>query len=171
MEAILELRADCENCCGLCCVAPAFAASSDFAINKPAGKACPKLTGDFRCSIHERLRPEGFQGCIAYECFGAGQKVTQITFGGRDWRSSPKISSQMFDVFGVMQQLHSMLHYLQEALKMEPARALSGEVEAKFEQLRLLSEGTPDQLERLDLSEHRRQVDHLLLAVGKLVRS
>ena len=36
-----RLRADCARCAGLCCVAPAFAASADFAIDKPAGHACP----------------------------------------------------------------------------------------------------------------------------------
>lgn len=62
----LELKPDCERCCGLCCIAPAFTASSDFAVSKPAGKPCFKLTTDFRCSIHERLRPEGFPGLFAY---------------------------------------------------------------------------------------------------------
>ncbi|HEY6597232.1 MAG TPA: pentapeptide repeat-containing protein, partial [Asanoa sp.] len=36
-----ELRADCTRCVGLCCVAPAFSASADFAIDKPAGRPCP----------------------------------------------------------------------------------------------------------------------------------
>jgi hypothetical protein len=31
---------------------PAFAKSSDFAIDKPAGRACPNLQDDFRCGIH-----------------------------------------------------------------------------------------------------------------------
>jgi hypothetical protein len=34
-----ELRADCERCFALCCVAPAFAVSPDFGLNKPAGRA------------------------------------------------------------------------------------------------------------------------------------
>ena len=49
-----ELRADCTRCFGLCCVAPAFAASADFAIDKPAGRPCPNLGTDFRCGIHAR---------------------------------------------------------------------------------------------------------------------
>ncbi len=36
-----DLRADCGRCAGLCCVAPAFTASADFAIDKPAGQPCP----------------------------------------------------------------------------------------------------------------------------------
>jgi len=104
----LELRPDCEACCGLCCVAPTFVASRDFAIDKDAGKPCPNLTAEFRCGIHDRLRAEGFPGCVAYDCFGAGQKVTQVTFGGGDWRQSPQIAAQMFEVFGVMRQLHAL---------------------------------------------------------------
>ena len=166
-----ELKPDCARCCGLCCVAPAFAASSDFAINKPPGKPCPKLTRDFRCSIHERLRPEGFPGCVAYDCFGAGQKVTQLTFKGKDWRSSPKIAGEMFEVFEVMQQLHSMLTYLDQALHLDPAQALFDELHAKYHQIRKLSEGTPQSLAAIDVPHHRRHVDDLLLRVSELVRA
>ena len=92
----LSLRADCERCFGLCCVAPAFSASADFAIDKDAGQACPHLQSDFRCGIHAHLRQRGFPGCTAYDCFGAGQKVAQVTFAGRDWREAPATAQQMF---------------------------------------------------------------------------
>jgi hypothetical protein len=52
------LRADCEQCFGLCCVVPAFAASADFAIDKDAGQPCPHLSEDFRCGIHAQLRQQ-----------------------------------------------------------------------------------------------------------------
>ena len=55
-DARAGLRADCSRCTGLCCVAPAFAASADFALDKPAGRACPHLQGDSRCGIHADLR-------------------------------------------------------------------------------------------------------------------
>lgn len=165
-----ELKPDCEKCCGLCCVAPAFAVSSDFAINKPPGKPCPKLTSDFRCSIHEQLRPEGFPGCIAYDCFGAGQKVTQLTFEGKTWRNSPEIAEQMFEVFGVMQQLHSMLRYLAEAMELEAARPLSADLQRKFDEIQGLNEGRPESLSVVDLPARRREVDDLLLRASELVR-
>jgi hypothetical protein len=170
-EQDVELKPDCERCCGLCCVAPAFAKSSDFAINKPPGKPCPKLLGDFRCSIHPVLRAEGFPGCVAYDCFGAGQKVTQLTFKGKTWRGSPEITGQMFEVFGVMQQLHAMLRYLSEALKLEPARQLRPELGRKFQEIKALTEGSPESLQSLNLREHRRQVDDLLLRASELVRA
>jgi uncharacterized protein YjbI with pentapeptide repeats len=117
------LRADCERCFGLCCVAPAFSASADFAIDKPAGHPCPHLQADFRCGIHTGLRERGFRGCAVYDCFGAGQQVSQVTFGGRDWRQDPLAATQMYAVFPVMRQLHELLWHLAAALALPPARA------------------------------------------------
>ncbi|MBW8766297.1 MAG: pentapeptide repeat-containing protein, partial [Geodermatophilales bacterium] len=110
-----HLRADCSRCAGLCCVAPAFAASADFAIDKPAGRACPHLQDDFRCGIHAQLRERGFPGCTVFDCFGAGQQLTQVTFGGRSWREAPELAASQFAVFPVLRQLHEMLWYLTEA--------------------------------------------------------
>lgn len=89
-DPLLELRADCGQCFGLCCVALPFARSADFAIDKGAGEPCPNLESDFRCGIHTRLRRTGFTGCTVYDCFGAGQRVSQVTFGGVDWRSGSR---------------------------------------------------------------------------------
>ena len=85
-----ELQADCAQCFGLCCVALPFAASADFAIDKAAGSPCRNLRTDYRCGIHTELRQRGFNGCTVYDCFGAGQKVSQVTFGGADWRSGSR---------------------------------------------------------------------------------
>ena len=165
------LKPDCERCCGLCCVAPAFAVSPDFAINKGPGEPCPNLTREFRCGIHDHLRVEGFQGCVAYDCFGAGQKVTQVTFNGQDWRQSPRIAGQMFEVFGDMRQLHALLVYLSEALTLRPARPLYGELRLKRDELEGYSRDSPDALMRLDVAMHKREVNNLLLRVSDLVRA
>src|SRR3954465_15143997 len=119
-----HLRADCSRCAGLCCVAPAFAASADFAIDKPAGRACPNLQDDFRCGIHAQLRERGFPGCTVFDCFGAGQQLTQTTFGGQSWREAPEPAASQFAVFPVMRQLHEMLWYLTEAEVLTEAEIL-----------------------------------------------
>ncbi|WP_313885590.1 hypothetical protein [Fodinicola feengrottensis] len=118
-----ELRADCASCFGLCCVALTFAKSADFGIDKRAGEPCPNLADDFRCGIHQDLRPRGFAGCTVYDCFGAGQKISQETFGGKDWRQAPETAGHMFALLPVMRQLHELLWYLAEARELEPARA------------------------------------------------
>lgn len=111
-DARRHLRADCSRCAGLCCVAPAFAVSADFAIDKPAGRPCPNLGASFDCRIHDGLRERGFPGCAVFDCFGAGQQVVQVTFGGKDWRSEPATAPSMFRVFTAMRQLHELLWYL-----------------------------------------------------------
>lgn len=151
----LSLRADCARCFALCCVAPAFSASADFAIDKAAGQACPHLRSDFRCGIHQHLRQEGFPGCTVYDCFGAGQKVAQVTFGGQDWRQAPHTAKQMFEVFTVMRQLHELLWYLTEALTLQPARPLHGELSLAFDETERLTHHGPDALMELDVAAHQ----------------
>jgi uncharacterized protein YjbI with pentapeptide repeats len=167
----LSLRADCERCFGLCCAAPAFSASADFAIDKDAGKPCPNLQSDFRCAIHHRLRQQGFPGCAVYDCFGAGQKVAQVTFGGQDWRRTPQIAAQMFEVFMIMRQLHELLWYLTEALTPPPARPLHGALRLALDETERLTLGSPDELVELDVGAHRRDVNALLLRTSELVRA
>jgi uncharacterized protein YjbI with pentapeptide repeats len=166
-----SLRADCEHCVGLCCVAPAFSASADFAIDKDAGQACPHLRPDFRCSVHARLRPLGFPGCAVYDCFGAGQKVSQVTFAGQDWRQAPRIAQQMFKVFTIMRQLHELLWYLAEALTLEPARPLHEELGRALDETERLTRARPEALMELDVAAHRDDVNALLVRTSALARA
>ncbi|MFR0355478.1 pentapeptide repeat-containing protein [Streptomyces sediminimaris] len=167
-----DLRGDCARCFGLCCVALPFAASADFAIDKRAGQACPNLREDHRCGIHTRLRDEGFSGCTVYDCFGAGQKVSQVTFGGQDWRAGPaERARRMFEVFPVVRQLHELLWYLNEALTLPAARPLGDELRRVLTATEELTRRTPEQLAALDVAAHRQEVGHLLLKVSESVRA
>ena len=167
----LSLRADCESCFALCCVAPAFSASADFAISKPAGQACPNLRQDFRCGIHTQLRQRGFRGCTVYDCFGAGQKVAQVTFGGHDWHEAPDTAAQMFDVFPVMRDLHELLWYVSEALTFPAAGPLLADLAQALDDTERLTHQSPAVLIELDVATHRRDVSDLLLAASELVRA
>ncbi|AGZ45909.1 pentapeptide repeat-containing protein [Actinoplanes friuliensis] len=168
---MLELSADCGRCAGLCCVAPAFAKSSDFAINKPAGRACPNLADDFRCGIHERLPERGFPGCVVFDCFGAGQQITQQTFGGRDWRSTPGIAGQMFALLPIVRQLHELIWYVTRALELPAARRLQPKLQSALDETTALVGGTPDELLALDLDLHRRKINPLLQKASELARA
>ncbi|MGB9282363.1 MAG: pentapeptide repeat-containing protein [Pseudonocardiaceae bacterium] len=166
-----SLRADCTRCFALCCVAPTFSASADFAINKDAGQPCPHLQPDFRCGIHTRLRQQGFPGCTVYDCFGAGQQVSQVTFGGQDWRRAPRTAQQMFQVFPIMWQLHELLWYLTEALTLQPARPIHGELSRAVKKIERMTHHGPDFLMALDVAAYRRDANALLLRTSKLVRA
>lgn len=166
-----SLLADCENCFGLCCVALPFAATADFAMDKDAGQPCPNLQADFRCGIHNDLRQRGFRGCTVYDCFGAGQKVSQITFGGRDWRQAPETAKPMFEAFPVMRQLHEMLWYLTEALTLQTARSIHGAIRLAINETERLTRLSPEALMELDVAAHRAEVGALLLQASELVRA
>ncbi|RAY11434.1 pentapeptide repeat-containing protein [Actinomadura craniellae] len=167
----LDLRPDCGSCFGLCCVALPFTASADFAIDKDAGHPCPNLDAHFRCGIHAGLRERGFPGCTVYDCFGAGQRVSQVTFGGRDWRSDPRTARRMFGVFPVMRQLHELLWYLTEALSLPPARPVHAELRRVLETTERLARGGPEELVEPVVAAHREQVRPLLLRTSELVRA
>lgn len=167
----LGLLADCESCFGLCCVALPFSASADFAVDKDAGKPCHNLREDFRCSIHQQLRQRGFPGCTVFDCFGAGQKVSQVTFEGRSWREAPGTARQMYAVFPVMRQLHELLWYLAEALALPAAAPVHAELDAALAETDHLTRQPADVLEKVDVAEHRAQVNALLLRASELARA
>jgi pentapeptide repeat protein len=164
------LRPDCPNCAGLCCVALPFAASADFAIDKAAGQPCPHLRTDFQCRIHSQLRERGFPGCAAYDCYGAGQKITQSTFAGQDWRRNPQIAQRMFAVVPIVQTLHELLWYLTDALTFEAASSLHPELGQAREEIARLADQGPDALVSLDIRACRRDVEVLLDRASVLVR-
>ncbi|MEU2436110.1 pentapeptide repeat-containing protein [Streptomyces rubradiris] len=167
-----DLRGDCAQCFGLCCVALPFARSADFAVDKPAGTPCSNLRDDHRCGIHARLRQRGFTGCTVYDCFGAGQKVSQVTFDGRDWRGGPKEQARrMFDVFPVVRQLHELLWYLTEALGLPAAAPVHPELRTALEHTERLTRQGPEELAALDVAAHRQEVNVLLLRTSELVRA
>lgn len=158
------LVADCSRCRGLCCVAPAFAASADFAIDKAAGHPCPNLRPDDGCGIHDRLRERGFPGCVAYDCFGAGQQVVQVVFGG-----APR-SPRMLRAYETARQLHELLFYAADALSREAAapvhpqlRRARAAVEARLTD--------PAILEATDPAAHRAEVAPLLRRASTLTRT
>ena len=166
-----NLRADCENCFGLCCVALYFSASEGFPIDKDAGHPCLNLQPDFHCCVHEGLRERGLKGCIAFDCFGAGQKVAQISFGGHDWREFPESAQQMFEVFLIMRQIHELLWYLTEALTLQLSLPIHGSLSSMLDKTERLTHLSPESLLELDVAVHRADVNTLLLKTSELVRA
>ncbi|OZI11690.1 hypothetical protein CEW92_10340 [Bacillaceae bacterium SAS-127] len=166
-----RLTADCTNCFGLCCTALNIAASNDFAINKAAGTPCPNLQEDFRCKIHENLREKGFKGCTVFDCLGAGQQVSQVTFEGQSWREHPEIAEKMFQIFPIMEQLYEMMAFLAEALTYEVSNSLRNRLNKQLEHIQSLTDMEADHLLSLDMIMCRFPVNELLLETSEYVRS
>lgn len=169
-RSTLDLKADCANCFGLCCVSLPFAASADFAVDKEAGKPCSNLQRDYRCGIHTQLRERGFSGCTVFDCLGAGQKVSQVTFGGRSWREDPGTARRMFEVFPAMRQLHELLCYLAETLTLPAAGPVHPDLRRALDHTERLTHGTADELRSLDVAALRNEISALLFRASELIR-
>lgn len=164
------LAADCASCTGLCCVALAFARSSDFAFDKAAGEECVNLADDFRCRIHPQLRERGFKGCTVFDCFGAGQHVTQRTFAGASWREGGAVRSEMFAVFPIVRQLHELLWYLREALAMPAAAPLHPALRDSWRSVAAAADSEPSDIIALDVDSLRDPAAALLREAARLTR-
>ena len=169
-ELYKSLKIDCEKCFGFCCVALYFSKTEGFPNDKDAGKPCINLKSDFKCSVHKNLREKGLKGCTAYDCFGAGQKVAQVTYGGKDWRENPQRAKQMFDTFLIMRQLHEMLWYLTDALNAEDNNIIQEEISHMIEETVKLTNLEDISIIELDLVSHRNKVNALLSKTSELVR-
>jgi len=165
----IALSADCSQCFALCCVALPFRKSADFAIDKPAGTPCRNLDG-YACTIHDRLPAAGFPGCVAYDCFGAGQRVAQQTFNGIDWRSSPGSAESMFTAFATMRHLHELLWLIASALARPEAEPLRADLQAKRSAVERATDSSAAELAELDVNELRSTTAPLLRQVSRLVR-
>jgi hypothetical protein len=161
------LEADCTQCAALCCVGPAFAKSSDFAIDKAAGRPCPNLGGDFRCTIHDALDAKGFHGCVVYDCFGAGQRITQEMFGGRSWREEPA----MLAALPVVRQLHELMWLLTAALELDAAERLRPRLRDALDEVDRVAGSGPGVLRGADVDAYRKKINPLLQRVSELARA
>jgi len=169
-EYFNKLKADCTKCFGICCVALYFSASEGFPRDKEPGQACQHLQEDSRCQIYSDLKDRGLKGCMGFDCFGAGQQVSRVSFAGVDWRQALEIASAMFAVFLVMRQIHEMMWYLQGALHQPAASPIQTELQSILGETEGLTYLTTGELLKLDIVAHRARVNSLLVRTSELVR-
>ncbi|AXH36467.1 pentapeptide repeat-containing protein [Humibacter sp. BT305] len=165
-----DLGADCGECFGLCCVALAFARSTDFPVDKPAGDPCVNLDDGDGCRIHPHLRDSGFKGCTVFDCFGAGQKVSRRTFAGRSWRDDPETRTAMFSAFPLVRRLHELLWYLDEAITLVEGDQDAAPWIAAFDHVLRLSDEDPETLAGLDVDAEYDAVRPLLVTASEIAR-
>lgn len=165
-----DLVADCSRCFGLCCTALHIVQSSDFPMNKPANTPCANLRADYRCNIHTQLRDEGFKGCTVFDCLGAGQVISQITFNNISWKENPASKDLMFRVFPIMDQIHEMIAYTAEALSYNVTGTLSTKLSEKLTDLQNLTTWSAEKLLAFDLVNYRFSLNELLTEASNSIR-
>ncbi|KID31554.1 pentapeptide repeat protein [Prauserella sp. Am3] len=163
-----RLRADCGRCYGLCCAAPGFVASADFALTKPPGTPCPNLRADSWCGVHDTLRERGFAGCVVYDCFGAGQAVAERE--GADWRRDDATRRRMFSAYPVLRDLHELLYYLHEARNLADAAPVHAELDAMIAETERLADRDLDTVAVMPTGEHWAEANAVLTRASTWAR-
>jgi hypothetical protein len=109
------------------------------------------------------------KGCLAYDCFGAGQIVTAL-YERENWRSNPKIAQEIFEVFIKVFNLQQILWFLSEILTLMPAKALWEKSYIYMNQLDFLIQSSPKDILNFDLGEFRENVNPLLKDTGEIIK-
>jgi hypothetical protein len=161
-----DLTADCECCAALCCTILCFDQSEAFAIDKPAGVPCPNLTIDARCAIYADRAKLKFSGCVSYDCYGAGPRITRLYADTRDVRERDQ-------AFYALRDVNELLWQLTEAAKLCPPQQadLARELALATTTLHALANNSPATLIEEDLHGHASRVRALLLRVGAALGS
>jgi len=164
----LELSADCTRCHALCCVLLPYRREGGFGADKPGGVACHHLRADDRCEIHADLRELGWPSCVTFDCFGAGQHVTQVTYAGASWRDQRTEGDlgEMAAVLSTMRRVHEMLLHLAEVAERSPDPAAA----VLAERLLGLRDDTPVEILTADLDELQEECGDLLASASLRVR-
>lgn len=160
------LRIDCEKCSGLCCVALYCMKTDGFPDNKQAGVPCKHLMADFCCDIHAQLANKKMRGCLAYDCFGAGQKVTQSSYANENWQTNPEKANEIFRVFMIVFQLHQMAWYLLEASSLITDQRIIADVDALIAQNNQMTALAPAAILQIDITNYQTGVNQVLKEVS-----
>ncbi len=157
-----ELSIDCQKCSGLCCVALYYSKTDGFPEDKPANVPCKHLEPHFKCAIHSQLFEKNLKGCLIYECFGAGQKVTQMYTGIGNWSTSPTLRKEIYEVFLTIRELHQMCWYLIQGLNMNTSSEVNKEITLLIEENRQIAHQEPHKLLKYDLYDYRTRTNNIL---------
>jgi len=161
-----NLKIDCKKCSGLCCVALYCTKTDGFPANKEAGTPCKHLDSDFSCKIHSRLADNNYKGCLAYDCFGAGQRTTQLYLPDGTWETNSEQKDKLFQVFIIVYQLHQMLWYLVEAFTLTSDELLKSTIDSLISENEQILQQPMDHIAMLDLSEYRSNVNNVLKQIS-----
>jgi uncharacterized protein YjbI with pentapeptide repeats len=165
-----SMKADCSQCSGLCCTALFFSKIDGFPENKKAGKPCINLEKNFQCKIHGELEKRKMKGCIGYDCFGAGQQVTQIIYSGQTWQNTLEQAKEIFDVYNTVFQLYHIRFFLLEAMAILPAKMLRNDIKLLIDENEIICNSKPGDIMKFDTENYRNRANVFLKQVCGLLQ-
>lgn len=163
LDMFKPYKIDCEKCCGLCCVALFFSKTDGFPENKGVGKVCKNLNQSYRCQIHAQLYQQGLKGCMAYDCFGAGQRTTQKLAQKPDWKTLSKKEAEIaFNSYLKILKIHQTLWYLTEALILRLSEQETEQIDLLLKEGTSLAEQPLEDIQTMNIEPFREKANKLL---------
>lgn len=101
---------------------------------------------------------------MVFDCFGAGQRLTQETFG------AAARTAEMLPLLPVVRQLHELMWLLTAALELPEAAPLRARLQAALTEVDQAAAGTPAQLRGVDVLAYRQKINPLLQKASRLAR-
>ena len=172
VTARADLRADCGRCFAICCVSPAFARSSDFAIDKPAGVPCPHLADDHRCSIHDRLRAGGLRRLYGVRLLrgrvnGSRRRRSAAATGAR----TRDVAAPMMAALPILRGLHELLWYARRGAGLPTSEPIADDLRSARADVEESASAPADGILDVEVDDLRAMVAPLLREASRLARS
>lgn len=170
IDLFRQYHINCRRCSGLCCVALYCTKTDGFPENKDAGIPCKHLQGDYMCEIHGSLSSRKLKGCTAYDCFGAGQHITQLMSEKPDWNSiSRKEGEMIVQSYLTVMQLHQILWYLTEASIISLINTEKNLLNTLIAEGKKLAEQPLNVLQSLNIESYRERSNKQLKHISKSI--
>ena len=112
---------------------------------------------------------ENMRGCLAYDCFGAGQKVTQYCYPDVTWKTHPEKANEIFKVFLIIFQLHQMEWYLLESLSLIKDKQLQAKIETLISENEQITYQYSDEILQFDIEKYRSKANQVLKKVSSII--
>lgn len=126
LPKVEDLKADCQNCQALCCMAHRHKKSIDFPISKDkaGGMPCENLElldGLKSCSIYEKRSELNFKVCEVFDCNGAGQFATRffVERFSYDWSLDPLLTDpqNQRNITKSFRYFYNLIKFIFESIK------------------------------------------------------
>ena len=157
-----RLVSDCSRCSGLCCIALYCFKSDGFPQNKPIGKPCINLMDNFKCRIHNDLENKGMKGCIGYDCFGAGQYLTEDVYCGVTWKTQLERVKEICDLYMLIYRMFQLRFFLYESKKLASSEILLPEIEQLLKENDVICKQSIEEMLQYPIDSYQDKVNHIL---------
>ncbi len=160
------------NCAALCCVVYAFDESDEFAIDKKENIPCPHLAENNLCLMHATLAEDGFPGCVAYDCYGAGQVIVQDVFKDKNWRKTPDALPDISRAFRRLKRIHEIQALLLASSRLPLDETFKSAMQSLYDALEPPANGwTADNLADFPIKETEERARQYFTSLRQLASS